>query len=114
MRVAVDESQMSVLQLLACATRLLGLSKARTVRHRLAHDVGGASARRLPRQHGDDLMRFRISQALRATVLPTLDGPLAVEEGDVVLVAVLRDVEQAARVMRSLDIVEAPRARGKR
>jgi hypothetical protein len=58
-------------------------------------------------------VRYRLTTAQRATVLPTLDGPLAVEAGDVVLVAVVRDIEQAAKVMRSLEIVEEPRTSGR-
>ena len=62
-------------------------------------------------------MRYRIATAETAKVLPTLDGPLAVEAGEVVLVAVMASAEEAADIIRSLSAAETVRRklyRGKR
>ena len=50
-------------------------------------------------------MRYRIGTAPTARVLPTLDGPLAVKAGEVVVVAVLQagDMERVCEVMRELE-----------
>jgi hypothetical protein len=47
-------------------------------------------------------MRYRIATAPAARVLPTLDGPLAVTEGEVVIVAVVEDYERAVELMRQM------------
>lgn len=48
-------------------------------------------------------MRYRIATAPAARVLPTLDGALAVHEGDIVLVAVVDDFADAVAVMAELE-----------
>lgn len=61
-------------------------------------------------------MRYRIWTADAARVVPIGRDPLSVDAGDVVIVAVCRDVEHAGEVMRALnaDDVRHKIARGKR
>ena len=54
-------------------------------------------------------MRYRIGSAPTARVLPTLDGPLAVKAGEVVVVAVVRNLHEATRVMLALQQAEDDR-----
>lgn len=61
-------------------------------------------------------MRYRIATAAAARVLPTLDGPLAVEAGESVL-TVIGDAEDLGRVVHSLlaaDSVRRKLQRGRR
>ena len=62
-------------------------------------------------------MRYRVFEIESARVLPALDG-IAVVPGDVVVVAVVRDVEAATEVMRALHADDVRRKiaahRGKR
>lgn len=60
-------------------------------------------------------MRCRIWQEHTARVLPALgtDGPLSVRPGEVVVVAIVADYEQAAAAMQAL-AEPVPKHRGKR
>lgn len=60
-------------------------------------------------------MRYRIETAERARVVPIGRDPLSVDEGDVIIVAVVRDSEHAAEVMRALNADDVRhKLRGKR
>lgn len=61
-------------------------------------------------------MRYRIATAASARVLPTLDGPLAVEAGETVLVVVLPDEDAALRLAQAIDAADNVRRkiRGRR
>lgn len=48
-------------------------------------------------------MRYRIERAERPRVVPIGRDPLSVDEGDVLVIAVVRDHEHAAEVMRALN-----------
>lgn len=62
----------------------------------------------------------RISIAGRDTVLPTLDGPLAVQSGEVVVMLVMDDVAAASEAVKTIEAAASVRrklaaaARGKR
>lgn len=61
-------------------------------------------------------MRYRIEHVQSARVLPIGRDPLSIDAGEVVVVAVVRDMEHAAEVMRALNAedVRAKLARGKK
>lgn len=60
-------------------------------------------------------MRSRVSRAWRDCVVMTLDGPMAISKDEVVIVAVVSDVTQAARLLRSIDTIDLPHPkRGRR
>lgn len=54
-------------------------------------------------------MRARIAIAQRDVVLPTLDGALAVEAGETVVVCVVEDIEAAAELVKSLEAASTVR-----
>jgi hypothetical protein len=59
-------------------------------------------------------MRFRVWRADATRALPALgvDGPLVVQPGEVVVVAVVADVDQALEVMTALEL--KPKHRGRK
>lgn len=61
-------------------------------------------------------MRYRIWTAETARVVPIGRDPLSIDEGETVIVAVVRDHEHAAEVMRALNAedVRAKLARSKK
>ncbi len=61
-------------------------------------------------------MRARISIAQRDTVLPTLDGPLAVQQGETVVVLVVDVVAAASEAVKAPEAAATVRRklRGKR
>lgn len=64
-------------------------------------------------------MRARIGIATRDVVLPTLDGALAVEAGETVVVLVVDDVAAASEAVKALEAASSVRrklaaTRGKR
>ncbi len=48
-------------------------------------------------------MRYRIERITAARVLPIGRDPLSVDAGDVIVVAVCRDADHAAEVMKALN-----------
>ena len=53
-------------------------------------------------------MRSRITRAYRDCVVMTLDGPMAISKDEVVIVAVVSDLDQAQRILRSIDTIDLP------
>ena len=48
-------------------------------------------------------MRYMVEQVERSRVLPIGRDPLSVDAGDVIVIAVVRDLEHAAEVMQALN-----------
>lgn len=60
-------------------------------------------------------MRYRIERCERARVVPIGRDPISVDEGDVLIVAVVRDHDHAAEVMQALNVADVrTKLRGKR
>lgn len=76
----------------------------------------GRARHPLPGEAGE-AVRARITIAGRDCVLPTLDGPLAVQRGEVVVTVVVDDVASASDAIKALEAASSVRAklqRGKR
>ena len=56
-------------------------------------------------------VRSRITIAARDVVLPTLDGPLAVQRGEVVVTIVVDDVAAASDAVKALEAASSVRAK---